>query len=546
MKKRKGLSWMLAIALTCSALTGCGEAPATASSSETSEDTVVASGELGSVETKGSTTTSDEMATEIHIALNTQPPSLDATMTTAAITSYVATHIFEKLVSLKSDYTVDLELAESYEHNEDYTEQTYKLRKGVLFHNGDELKAEDVVASMNRWIDNYGQAKNMLGDARFEQVDDYTVKIVTETPCMYLNELIGYLGNGFISPKEVIDATPAGETLSEYIGTGPYKFTEWVTDQYIRLDKFEDYVPYAEESDGWWGKKEANIQTLFYEIVTDDSTRVAGMMNGDYDVAMNMPQDNYDMLANNPDIKTYKALWASPILVFNKAEGVSTDVNLRKAIQAALDMDEIMMAGYSSEEFYNLSSCDMYPQQANWYTTVGSEYYNQNNPELAKEYLAQSDYNGETFKILCTTDYSDLMAIAVVIENQLENIGINVEIESYDWATFLTYRSDPTTFDAYVSTYVPVMVPSMTLYMGAEYAGWYRDEYAQKCLADISASTDIASAFKIWEELEEYNLSTAVPYCKLGESYTYSVSTSKLDKMGVFQAPTFFNAVLYK
>ena len=121
-----------------------------------------------------------------------------------------------------------------------------------------------------------------------------------------------------------------------------------------------------------------------------------------------------------------------------------------------------------------------------------------------------------------------------------------MEIESYDWATFLTYRSDPTTFDAYVSTYVPVMVPSMTLYMGAEYAGWYRDEYAQKCLADISASTDIASAFKIWEELEEYNLSTAVPYCKLGESYTYSVSTSKLDKMGVFQAPTFFNAVLYK
>ena len=124
MKKRKGLSWMLAIALTCSALTGCGEAPATASSSGVSEGTVEASGELGSVETKGSTTTSDEMATEIHIALNTQPPSLDATMTTAAITSYVATHIFEKLVSLKSDYTVDLELAESYEHNEDYTEQT--------------------------------------------------------------------------------------------------------------------------------------------------------------------------------------------------------------------------------------------------------------------------------------------------------------------------------------------------------------------------------------------------------------------------------------
>lgn len=544
MKKTKALSMLLAVSLVCGMLAGCGSSSTgtTDAPSSTAEETK----DLGDAVTNGDTVVTDETDTEIHIALNTQPPSLDATMTTAAVTSYVATHIFEKLVSLKSDYTVGLELAESYDHNEDYTEQTYVLRKGVLFHNGKEMKAEDVVASMNRWIDNYGQAKNMLGDARFEEVDEYTVKITTATPCMYLNELIGYLGNGFISPKEVIEATPAGETLSEYIGTGPYKFTEWVTDQYIRLDKFEDYVPYAEESDGWWGKKEANIPTLYYEIVTDDSTRVAGMMNGDYDVAFNMPQDNYDMLSNNTDLKTYLALSASPIFVFNKAEGISTDVNLRKAIQAALDMEEIMMAGYASEKFYNLSSCDMYAQQENWYTTAGSEYYNQNNPDLAKQYLEESDYNGETFKILCTTDYSDLMAIAVVIENQLEKVGINVEIESYDWATFLSYRSDASTFDAYVSFYVPVMVPSMTLYMGKDYAGWYTDEYAQQCLTQITSSTDLTEAFAVWEKLEEYNLAEAVPYCKLGESYTYSASTAKLDGMGTFQAPTFFNAVLYK
>lgn len=545
MKKRKGLSLVLAISLLCSALAGCGGGAQSSGGDETQQEQT-AQMDLGGAITGGNTVTSDETDTEIHIALNTQPPSLDATMTTAAVTSYVATHIFEKLVALKSDYTVGLELAESYDHNEDYTEQTYTLRQGVMFHNGKEMKAEDVVASMNRWIDNYSQAKNMLGDARFEEVDDYTVKIVTETPCMYLNELIGYLGNGFISPKEVVEATPDGETLSEYIGTGPYKFTEWAADQYIRLDKFEDYVPYAQESDGWWGLKEANIPTLYYDIVTDDSTRVAGIMNGDYDVAFNMPQDNYDMLSANSDLKTYLSLWASPILVFNKAEGVSTDVNLRKAIQAALDMDEVMTAGYATSQFYNLNSCDMYEQQTNWYTTAGSEYYNQNNKELAAEYLAASDYNGETFKILSTTDYSDLMAIAVDIESQLESIGINVEIESYDWATFLTYRSDPSTFDAYISTYVPVMVPSMTLYMGADYAGWYTDEYAQQCLSDITASTDMESAFSIWEELQEYNLSTSVPYCKLGESYTYSVSTSKLENMGTFQAPTFFNAVLYQ
>lgn len=548
MRKRRVLALVMASLLAISSLVGCGEEAVSTDKVATSATSAVADkpDDLAEAKIVGETVVTDELADEIHVALNAQPPTLDCVMTTAAISAYVSTHIFEKLVSLKTDYTVGLELAESYEHNDDYTEQTYVLRQGVKFHNGKEMTSEDVVASINRWIDNYSAVKNMVGESRFEAVDTYTVKITTEKPCMYINEVMGYLGNAFISPKEVVEATPAGESLVEYIGTGPYVFTEWATDKYIRLDKFEDYVSYTDEVDGWWGKKEANIPTIIYEIVTDDSTRVAGMVSGDYDVAFNMPNDNYSMLNAAEDVVTYSLLWAQPMVIFNKAEGISTDVNFRKAVQAALNMDDIMTAGYSSPDFFNLNGCDMFSPQSEWFTEAGSEYYNMKDTELAKKFLSESSYSGETFKLLVSSDYTDLMSCAVVIEDELEAIGINVEIESYDWATFLTYRSDPSTFDAYVSTYVPVMVPSMTLYLGETYAGWYADEKAQGLMAQIAASTDSASAKALFEELETYNAGTTVPSVKLGEAYIYFGASSKLADVGTFQAPTFLNAKLYK
>lgn len=487
-----------------------------------------------------------EKAKELHIATSTQPASLDATMTTGGMTAFISTHVFEKLVSLKSDYTVGLELASSYDHNEDYTEHTYVLREGVIFHNGDEMKAEDVVASMNRWIENNGQAIGMVGNGRFEAVDEYTVRIKTDNSSMYLNDLIGYLGNGFIMPKEVVDATPAGEILEDYVGTGPYKFTEWATDQYIRLDKFEDYKPYADESDGWWGKKEANIQTLYYDIVVDAATRLNGIQSGDYDVAMGMPQDNYEQLSNDSNFNVYKTLESSSVLVYNKKEGACKDVNMRKAIQATLNMEELMTAGYASPDFFNLNSCDMLEQQEDWYTEAGSKYYNMQDLDLAKEYLDKANYNGETLRILCSSDFADTTAIAAVLQDELKKVGINSEIEAYDFATFLNCASDPGSGDIFVASYVPVTTPSMILYMAADNGGWYTDEYAQKCLEDISKATDKEKALQIWEELQEYNYAETAPYSKLGECYSYSVSSTKLENMGTFQAPTFMNAILYE
>src|SRR5699024_650536 len=116
-------------------------------------------------------------------------------------------------------------------NEEDHT-LTFNLRQGIMFHNGEEMLAEDVVASMERWAENSAQAKSFLAGVTFEEVDDYTVVAHLEkTGLLDLFIFADVTQIAAIMPKEI--AENAGETgIDEYIGTGPYQFDEWRQDQY--------------------------------------------------------------------------------------------------------------------------------------------------------------------------------------------------------------------------------------------------------------------------------------------------------------------------
>lgn len=535
-------------------LTGCGGSEeASGSSSAVAESSAAASSVADNIEasTIGTAVTEGEPDTELAVAFNSAPPTLDIMKTSAIIARQIAYgNVFESLMTEKSDYTPECELAESFEANEDYTEYIYHLRQGVMFHNGQEMKADDVVASMNRWIESYGNAASMVGDARFEKVDDYTVKISLASSCMYLNDLIAGAGQmpAIIPASTIETADPDSGYLTEYIGTGPFKFDEWVQDQYIKLTKYDDYSPYSTEAtqDGFYGYKTAYVDTVYCYFATDDASRVAGMQSGEYDVAYSLPIDNYPQFEGKDDYIIYNEMTGETNLIYNKKEGLGANKLIRQAVNAALNCEDIMMAGVPNPEFYRLDSSYMYKEQKTWYTDAGAEYYNQNDPEKAKALLKEAGYNGETFIILVSSDYTEFYNDAVVIQSQLQSIGMNCELLVGDWATFLSYRSDPSAYSAFITSFTPIATPTMNLYLSQTWPGWETDPVVVEALAAINSATDEAAAYEKWVELQEYCWSEELPVSKLGDRYVYSVSTNKVENLGYFQGPYFWNTKVYK
>ena len=170
---KKQLSVFLILALCLAMLSGCGGS--SGSSSGTSATAAPA-------ETAGSSEAPAAAGPKVlNIALDGQPEHLDVAMSTMDIASEVVYgSVFEKLVAFTAENTVIPELAESWEVTDENTVYTYPLRQGVKVHTGQEMKAADVVASMNRWIDAAANAQTLTGDARFTAVDDYTVEIRME------------------------------------------------------------------------------------------------------------------------------------------------------------------------------------------------------------------------------------------------------------------------------------------------------------------------------------------------------------------------------
>lgn len=491
---------------------------------------------------------------EIHIIPDNINTNLDIMLNTSDEANLVAHgSVFEQLVSMDAQYNIVPELAEKVEISDDNTEYTYYLRQGVKFHNGETMTADDVVASMNRWIDNAGTAKDMVGEgAYFEKVDDNTVKIKMGHPCAWLNQLIAGFGQRpTIMPKSAIDAAnPQTGFVEEFIGTGPYKVDEIVEDQYIKLVKFDGYQPYGTpgEYSGYAGYKEAPTETIYFDFVSDANTITAGMQTGQYDVTTAVPYDNYEMFANDPNYQVELKELQIPMMIFNKKEGKATNPVFRRAVAAAINADELMFAAYGNENFYEMYSSYMFKDQVDWYTEAGSDRYNENNPERAKELFAEAGYDGsEPFRILVANDSDDFMSMATVIKSQLEKIDIPVELLVYDWSTFVSIRNnEPANYDAFITAFGPKVLPSMNLFLSSTWAGWVDDARILDDLVKINTSATVEEGVAIWKDLQEYMWEENMPVIKFGNQKTFMVSPAGAEGLELFEHIVFVNAKVYE
>lgn len=439
--------------------------------------------------------------TELNIAINANPPTLDAHAANTNIVGCIGSHIYEPLFAMNSENVPTAVLAESYEISEDGTVYTIKIRQGVKFHNGQEMTADDVVPSMENWLAKSTKATPIAGTT-FAKVDDYTITMTL--PGAYAGALDILAGNvqfAAIYPKSSLDA--AGETgITDYIGTGPYKLAEWKQDQYIHLTKYEEYQQPAGESSGFTGEKTAATPDIFFRVVTDETTRIAGVQTGEYDISEGISLEQYETLAADPAVTLYTKTGGTLNLFFNTTKGIMAKEEMRDAIMACLNCDDIMMASYINPNLYSLNQGWMNPASATW-GSENSEHYSQNNVEKAKELLAAAGYNGEEILLVTTPDYPAMYNATLVVQAQLVAAGINAKVEQFDFATFMEHRANPDQFSLFITSNSYNILPVTLSVLNSTWAGLEAQEVVDG-IAAIKGAATTGEAAAAWQEVEEF------------------------------------------
>lgn len=482
---------------------------------------------------------SDEEATEeaaaggeIRVAYSAQPDSLDLHVSTAIVTAEVMGHVFETLLTTDADYNIKPMLAESYEQSEDGKTVTFHLRDDVVFHNGKEMTAEDVVASMNRWKEGPG-GRGQFEDASFEAEDDYTVVLTMPEPLSTAVSSIAQGSSSFaaIMPKESIEnADEVSVKTEDLFGTGPFKLEEWKQDQYIHLTKFDDYVGIDEPADGLFGKKEALVDDIYFEIVTDPSTRVAGLQSGQYDIAQEVPYDNADQLENDENIINNIIPGAGTLIMFtNKKVGTFADVKAREALATLIDIEEIMMAAFTDPKYYALNHNMMMPhQEEQWYSDEGKDKYNVNDPEKAKALFEEAGYDGEELTIMTSRDYEFMYNAAVVLQSELESIGVKVKLDVYDWATLLENMTNEDAYDINMIWLGYKPEPTSHHFLNTAISGWTDSDELTELMEKFRSQPTLEDAKPVYDELQAW-FYDYIPATKIGDYHRVDSTRNTVD-----------------
>ena len=324
------------------------------------------------------------------------------------------------------------------------------VREGLKFHDGSPVEIEDVVASLRRavhksprqfvdaFIENV-EIKDGVATIKFKSYNEKTMYYIASA-----NPLIG------VMPKEIAEKYPYSKDNQQYIidvadaiGTGPYKYTQFKSGEYVTVERFKDYIPVEEGYTGYAAPKKAYLDSVTYHRNTEATASTLALMDGQFDLFADCPSD-FEAQLQSKGIKTLKKLQTSGNVFFmnTHGNGVTANANMRKAMMAAIDIPEFV--SYMTEgEFTKGGFCpavdDIY------YTDVfeKADYMGEDNVALAQQYMAAAGYNGEPVHLALGSAYAN---VATLLAEYFAAAGINYEVtmlESGATRDFYLDKSNP-------------------------------------------------------------------------------------------------------
>jgi peptide/nickel transport system substrate-binding protein len=364
-----------------------------------------------------------------------EPASLDPHVSTASNDFRIAVNIYDGLVR-NAPGTLEIEpaLATDWTISDDGLEYTFNLREGVSFHDGTPFNAEAVKFNFDRMLDeNHPFASTGPFPLAFffsavenvEVVDDLTVKFT-------LNEPFAPFMSNLASPTGLIVSPAAvGASGADYgrnpVGTGPFKFEEWQSNTRV----------VASRNDAYWDGA-PSLEAVIFRPITDANTRVAEMLSGGIDVLLETPPDNVAQFRNDANYQVVEAVgphvW---YVMLNAKDGPFADVRVRQAVNYAVNKESLVTDVLQGTAEV---SAGPIPPAFNWAYNEDVAPYPYD-PEKAKALLAEAGAEGASLTFLVTEGGSgmlDPVPMGTAIQADLAAVGLNVEIKTYEWNTFLS------------------------------------------------------------------------------------------------------------
>jgi peptide/nickel transport system substrate-binding protein len=455
----------------------------------------------GSSEGEGGSKTKtvvDKEDKTLKIAMGTDIVSFDIHNHNNTSTEAVHDNMFNYLFKKDAKGEIQKELVEDYKQIDDVTVEM-KLKEGVKFHNGDTLTSEDVKFTLERVAtdDTLKEYPNYKQIKEVQVVDDLTFKIITHKPEPSLLHRLSRLGSGML-PKKYIDEKGWDHFLNNPVGTGPFKFKEWVRDDKIVLTVFDDYYE---------GKVEEWDEVIF-RVIPENSTRVSELLTGGVDIAINVPPTDWERVDKNDG--THMVSETSNrnlMLTVRSTEGYPTaDKKVREAIDYAID-DKALAE--------NVLQGGAIPTR----TRVGPNNFG-HNPDLyntfrydvekAKELLKEAG-KADGFELTLHSPKGRYLQDAEVVEmiaGMLSAVGIKVNIEFMEWSNFVEMRTAKTNKDAYLIGLGNSMFDgaySVDFYRAERFKGEtdYKNDEIEKLLAESQVNMDPKSRAEQIQKIQE-------------------------------------------
>lgn len=376
----------------------------------------------------------------LRLRLKADIRSTDPGMNRDGATDGVVLHMVEGLVAYREDFTIAPMLARSVEVSPDQLSYTFKLREGVTFHNGEPLRAEDVLFAWKRYTDpanNWRCLPEVDGRGASKVVEvtapgPMTVVFRLEKPsALFLATLARPdCGNAAIYHRASLDGD--GKWVAP-IGTGPFKLVEWKRGQYIDLARNDDYAALPGGVDGLAGNKRAHVPRLRFVIVPDDSAAKAALLTGNVDVLPDIVSSDLATYQARKDIALHTAPQMDIVaFLFQTRDPLLKDPRIRRAMALALDTAKLVEAvtmgtSRASRSIIPLPSSHYGPKQAELPAR---------DLAAAKALLAEAGYKGERIKWL-TGKSREMQSGTIFAQSMLQEAGFNIEIEAMDWPTLL-------------------------------------------------------------------------------------------------------------